>query len=65
MGLQPFQASLWQPLPGHRKPAPDPGGGLWGYGETENGTENEAVTENDMKIEDMEIETKNRKEGES
>ena len=33
--------------------------------ETENGTENEAVTENDMKIEDMEIETKNRKEGES
>lgn len=33
--------------------------------ETENGTENEAVTENEMKIEDMEIETKNRKEGES
>lgn len=33
--------------------------------DTENGTENEAVTENEMKIEDMEIETKNRKEGES
>ena len=31
----------------------------------ENETENEAVTENEMKIEDMEIETKNRKEGES
>ncbi|EOS73305.1 sortase [Dorea sp. 5-2] len=33
--------------------------------ETENETENGAVTENEMKIEDMEIETKNRKEGES